>query len=346
MITSTNAVIDSSMNSITAVATAAPADQQNLVFTAPPNKFRVNPPSEIRNSLKVISFNIAKSVANIDSIKDEIWRRENNILLTLNEVPFHVDLSQFGLSGHRHPENTRLMILISDHLRSYTTCFKTKFSFYGIIQLPPSAANAERSKIGFVSCYRNPKLDLDFEGLNKEFFQDLSNIMEELTQKCELVYVSGDMNCFDHRYQRFDTRDIVTLPSYNVKRKSYKLMLDCFPTFFESCFTGVTHFPRDVKVLTVSQLDYVFAIGRSGKIPTGVAKTIRSKSDHLALVVNLKLPQYTFPEVTFEPAVRLIDSQYDLVESTMLKLVDTYFADVVSDYDLDTAIVSWLVFNF
>ena len=277
------------------------------------------------NKLKLLQFNIAKNHTNFQSLAPELASPGQNVVLVINESTYLQDLTRFNLVGVRHQDRimSGLCVFISDHLRPYTELKTCKWGFYLTIN-PPSDANGNGFiPISIIATYRNPVLDKPeyFNSANDEYFDEIFNEGKELLKKSSLIYMLGDMNCFNQRYEKTDwsVKGATDFNGYQVK--SYMKMIRSFPASYKFMHTGITHIPRANTSRTCAQLDYIVSIFNQGRCPSGKSKVFRgTTSDHFCISVLINIPRFTFFVPKFETRYRSVDTDYALADLTLAKI--------------------------
>ena len=278
------------------------------------------------NTLKIITMNIAKSHYNFNLLHSELKGLDQNIILTINESSYFQDLDMFGLCGWRHTgkEMSGLTVYISNNLRAYTDVKAGEFGFYGTITPPVDPDGGEVASVGFISTYRNPCLDTpaNFDSRNNEYFSEISDEANRLLKCSHLVYFMGDLNCYDKRYCINDWNKEVYCYPARPAVKSFKKLMNAFPTKFYHLYRGVTHIPRAFTSTSVSQLDYMILLYTGDKYPKGVTKLLTGgTSDHFGICSFVNLPKFGFVRPVFEPRYRSLDTDYKLASETLRKIL-------------------------
>lgn len=280
------------------------------------------------SSLKLITFNISKNFANINFLAPEFSKPNTNILFCVNETSFLASLENFNLYGvrldNKNFKTSGLSLYISNHLRKFTEVNFGKFSIFGQINFP-SSTKSNGCRVGFVASYRNPALNNS--DLNDLYFDELSDILENLYSKTDLTYLMGDLNLYDQRYDSRDFNTPIEVNKYLPAVKSFNKLQSVFTGNFESLFTGVTHVPRSTVakdgVITAAQLDYIYCQYPGDKYPKGKSKLLSGSesADHFCLQVMVNLPKFVPNKISFEDEFKLMEPDHALVNETLTKLL-------------------------
>ena len=198
---------------------------------------------------------------------DEIERKDLNTLMSIAETNNLADLSSIGYIGWRHSREIMrgLCVYISAELQHYTNIEQSDYSLHGAINLPAIDGKTPIS-VGFLCTYRSPSLTKNEE--HEEYLDDIARVLDKLRSKHENVYLMGDLNMYDIRYE------IIREVGENCGKYREIAANSCSQTIFYHMFHKMlptanyrhlfmgapTHKPYQIDMPTRAQLDYMIIL--------------------------------------------------------------------------------------
>jgi len=147
-----------------------------------------------------------------------------------------------------------------------------------------------------------------------------------------MVYLLGDLNIYDKRFDKFDTSKIIKT-SNNIPMKLFDRFMGLIPTPVFIHNQNPKHFPKQKAFKSCARLDYIMVLYYD-KYPTVKVKEIVTKSDQLAVIFNINVPHVRNIEIKFEKFQKMVNLDYSLIDETLDSLCQSldWAADPIGSF--------------